>query len=171
MKISDCFKIGNIYKSHGLKGEVSIYLMDEAPTDFSQIEMLLIEQSGNLVPFFIESISFKANKAYVKFEDVDSKETADTLRGKQLYLPLEQRETLPKGEYYEEELIGLMVSDQQLGPLGKVTALEKSGLSKLLVIDFEGRELLIPYNSPLILNIDTNKHTISVNLPEGYLDF
>lgn len=170
MNVKDCFRIGNIYKSHGLKGEVSVYLLPDAPADFSDMETFFLEQKGSLVPYFVEAISIKGNRAYVKFEDIKSKEEADALKGLHLYLPLTLREQLPEGDYYEDQLQGLVVSDQHLGALGRVKSIEQSGLSRLLVIDYKNRDLLIPMNSPLIVSIDINKQTINVNLPEGYLD-
>jgi 16S rRNA processing protein RimM len=34
----------------------------------------------------------------------------------------------------------------------------------------EGKEVLIPVNSPFITSINKSKKKISVNLPEGFLD-
>jgi 16S rRNA processing protein RimM len=170
LKSEACFLIGNIYKAHGLKGEVSVYLLPEAPLDFSAIDVVYLLIKGNLVPYFIEDISIKSDKAYVKLEEVDTKESAEGLKGTKLYLPLTQREMLPAGEFYEDELVGLKVSDTNLGVLGVVLGIEQGGLAKLMLVDFNGRELLIPMNSPLIVNIDLTQKSITVNLPEGYLE-
>jgi len=170
LKTEACFLIGNIYKAHGLKGEVSVYLLPEAPLDFSAIDVVYLLIKGNLVPYFIEDISIKSDKAYVKLEEVDGKESAEALKGTKLFLPLRQREALPEGEFYEDELVGLKVSDATLGDLGDVRGIEQCGLAKLLVVNFKEREILIPMNSPLIVNIDPVQKSITVNLPEGYLE-
>ena len=164
------FQIGNIFKAHGLKGDVSVFLNSEAPLNFDAIEVIFFQQNNQMVPYFIEALSIKADKAYVKFEDVDNKEAAEALKGTKLYLPISQRENLPEGEFYKDELIGLVVTDKNAGQLGSVVDLEQSGLAKLMVVDYKGKELLIPMNSPLITKIDTIQKTISVTLPEGYLD-
>ena len=66
MELSDCFKIGYVQKTHGLKGEVTIALEPGAPDDFEAITSIFAEVKGRLIPYFIEEISFKGDKAFVK---------------------------------------------------------------------------------------------------------
>ncbi len=170
MNNTSFFKIGNIFKAHGLKGEVSVYLLPDAPEHFNETTAIFLKIKGSLVPYIIEGLSLKHDRAFLKLEDVDNKEAADLLKGTELYLPTEQRPELPKGEFYNEELIGFEVSDAKMGKLGQVSEVQQSGLSRLLAVSHQDREVLIPLNTPLIVSINMNNRTISVNLPEGYLD-
>jgi len=38
MTIDDCYQLGYIVKTHGLKGEVQIYLDVDAPSDYRNLE-------------------------------------------------------------------------------------------------------------------------------------
>jgi 16S rRNA processing protein RimM len=46
----------------------------------------------------------------------------------------------------------------------------KAGPNRLLALDHNGKEVLIPVNSPFITRINKSKKMITVNLPEGFLD-
>jgi 16S rRNA processing protein RimM len=46
----------------------------------------------------------------------------------------------------------------------------QAGPNKLLSIDHNGKEVLIPVNSPFITGINKSKKKISVTLPEGFLE-
>jgi 16S rRNA processing protein RimM len=122
------------------------------------------------VPYFIESISIRDTKAYVKFEDIDSIDDAQGISKRALYLPKSTRVKSARGEFYDDEVIGFDVEDESAGNLGKVTTVVDAGSNKLLVIVNAGKEVLIPVNGPFITSINKSKKKVSVNLPEGFLD-
>lgn len=170
MDINSYFKIGLILKPHGLKGEVTISL-DDHTIDFGSLETIFLEEKENrLVPFFIVSASVKGEKAYVKFEDVDSIEAAHKISKKGLYLSKSARPKSGRGEFYDDEIQGFEVADEKHGILGNVTEVIQTGANRLLAVDHNGKEVLIPINSPLITSINKSKRKISVDLPEGFLD-
>ena len=170
MKLADAYKIGFILKPHGLKGGVTISLDNDIGIDASMLKSVFIEMQGDLVPFFIESISVNGTKAFVKFEEIDSIEQAEDISKKILMLPKSERPKSGRGEFYEDEIIGFHVSDETLGALGSIEDIVTAGPNKLLLLDHAGREVLIPINSPFIISINKSKKKIVVNLPEGFLD-
>lgn len=170
MKTEDCIKVGYVLKPHGLKGEVTIALDPDFPDDAEGINSIFIDFNNNLVPYFISSISLKGNKAFVKFDEVDTPEAARDISRKSLFLPRSIRPKSARGEFYDDEIIGFEVTDENAGPLGKVIEVSQAGPNKLLVIRHDGKEVLIPVNSPFIKSVNKSKGTISVVLPEGFLD-
>lgn len=84
--------------------------------------------------------------------------------------PKKLRPSLPKGEFYNDEVIGFEVSDEALGLLGKVTEIQESGVARHLVVDHSGKEIMIPLNGPFIKSLNKSKKRIAVDLPEGFLD-
>lgn len=170
MNINDCYKIGYIQKPHGLKGGVSIALDDEAPENFDELESVFIEQNNRLVPHFIEAVSVRGDKAFVSFEDINTPDQASSISRCAIYLPKSTRPKSGRGEFYDDEVVGFEVSDAEVGLLGKVTAITDAGPNKLIAVDYEGKEVLIPVNSPFIKSINKSKRKISVELPDGFLD-
>ena len=173
MEISACFNIGYVVKTHGLKGEVTISLNGYSVDDLTSVQKvypLFIEINNRLVPYFIQSISESGTKAFVKFEDVDTIEEASKLAKRSLYLQKTARAKTPRGDFYDDEIIHFSVTDEVLGPLGNVVEVVQAGPNRLLVLDHNGKELLIPVNGPFIKRLNKSKKSITVSLPEGFLD-
>lgn len=170
MTIENCYKIGYIQKPHGLKGQLTIALDPEGPEDFAGIDHIFVEVKERLLPYFIESISMKGNKAFLKLEEVDTLEQASLISRSSLYLPKSVRPKSPRGEFYDDEVIGFVVRDSAVGLLGKVTEVVQAGPNKLLSVSYQQREILIPVNAPFIDGVNKTKKRITVTLPEGFLD-
>lgn len=170
MTTETCYKVGYIMKPHGLKGEVTISLDPEAPEDFHEIDTVFVGVGERLLPYFVESISIKGSKAYLKLEDVDSHETAQNISRSAIYLPKSSRPGSTQGEFYDDEVIGFAVEDTTVGGLGDVTEIVQAGPNKLLSVNAGGKEILIPLNGPFIDSIDKSGKRITVTLPDGFLE-
>jgi 16S rRNA processing protein RimM len=170
MDIRDCYKIGFVLKPHGLKGEVTISIDEDAPNEFDELESIFLARGETMVPYFIEAISLKGEKAYVKFEDVDSADEAKAICKHALYLPKSARPKSLRGEFYDDEITGFSVTDENQGLLGTITEVTAAGPNKLIAVDHQGKEVLIPVNSPFIISVNKSKKKITVNLPDGFLD-
>jgi 16S rRNA processing protein RimM len=171
MDLSAYYKIGYVMKTHGLRGEVTISLSPVAP-DLEEIDALFIEQKGSLVPHFIESHSLKSEKAFVKFEGTENIEHAERLKGCSIYLMKESRPRSGRGQFYFDEVVDFIVTDEGSGLLGHVVAVSSQANNPQLIIhrDKNKKEILIPINGPFIKSVNKSKKTISVSLPDGFLD-
>jgi 16S rRNA processing protein RimM len=170
MNQESCFKIGVIAKPHGLKGEVTV-LLEDSQVDWENLKSaFILTKAGQFVPYFIETISVRGSKAFLKFEDVNSPELAASISKREIFLPKSERPKSGKGEFYDDEITGFEVSDETVGALGVVVGVEMSGVNRLVVVKGNDKEVLIPVNSPFILSINKSRKKISVNLPEGFLD-
>lgn len=165
MNVSDCVKIGYIVKTHGLKGEVTLSLSPDY--DLSTGDVLFVETQFGLAPYFVERISYTGKKVYARLSGVESVEVASELTGGSVYIEKSKRPKLDKGEYYDDELVGLQVWDgkKDLGPV--IQVINQTTLRYLEVGD---EKILIPINGPFIKSISKGKKRIEVELPEGFLD-
>jgi 16S rRNA processing protein RimM len=168
MQKKDCYLIGYISKTHGLKGEVTVILSE--PVTIASLPSVYVEIRNNLVPYFIESFSERPDKVFIKFEEVQTAQQASALKGCGLFLSKENRPRLTRGNFYNDEVIGFEVTDEKLGLLGVLQQVMQSGPNQLLQIHAKGKEILIPVNSPFIRSVNKSKKTINVLLPDGYLD-
>jgi len=169
MQLASSYKIGFVLKPHGLKGEVTVSLDDEAPDDLETLKSVFLEKDGRLEPYFVESISVKGNKAYLKLEDIDSPEAAAKIARQSIHLPKVERPKSARGEFYDDEIVGFEVYEEDR-LLGQIREVMKAGPNKLLVLDHDNKEVLIPVNGPFITSINKSKKRITVSLPEGFMD-
>lgn len=170
MKADSCYKMGFIMKPHGLKGEVILALDPQAPEDLGSVKTIFVEVREQLLPFFVESVSKKGSKAYLKLEEVNNREEAEKISKSPIFLPKSSRPRSGRGEFYDDEIIGFEVTDTALGDLGKITEVIQAGPNKLLSVDYRGKDVLVPINSPFIDTINKSRKKITVTLPAGFLD-
>lgn len=171
MDINECFYVGKIVKKYSFKGELLIKLDTDEPEQFENLESVLINLRGNLVPFFIESSQLhKSELLRIKFEDVDTEDDADSLIKSELYLPLSFLPELEGDKFYYHEIIGFNVEDKNFGNVGIITGVNDSTAQALFEIDRNGTEILIPMNDEFISKVDKLNKTIFVETPEGLID-
>lgn len=68
----------------------------------------------------------------------------------------------------ENDLVGKQVEDKNLGPIGKIEDMSGTQTQKHLVVDYDGREVMIPYVDEIVISVEDN--VVKTNLPEGILE-
>lgn len=169
MGFDDCYLLGQLVKTHGLRGELVAHLDVDYPEEYLELESVFVDQNGKLIPFFIESIAIRGDKAYIAFEDIENIDQATPLVSSSLYLPLDNLPKLPVGKYYYHQLIGLNLynGDELVGSVKEVYDLPNN---RLLGVDHQGTEVLIPLEDEIIKTVDLDKGEIRADLPEGLID-
>ncbi len=172
MTIDDCYQLGYVVKTHGLKGEVQIYLDVDSPNEYKNLESVFVRKGQQLVPFFIESISMNGVKAIVAFEDVLDLKGAQELKGHELYLPLNALPELDGDEFYLHEILGFQLEDSSTSTVvGRIENVIESGPQLLLsVLTKDENEVLIPYDRSLLKELDRGNQRLKLRVPEGLLD-
>lgn len=172
MRIDDCYQLGYVTKTHGLQGEVNVFLDVDFPEAYEEMESVFLQLSGSgtLIPFFIENLRFQKENLILKFEDIDTIEQAESLLKAVLFLPLDQLPQLEEGQFYFHEIIGYQVEDQNEGPLGTVKDVYEAGDQYLIAMDYQSHEVLIPINDDILLKVDQDQQKVYTQLPEGLLD-
>lgn len=169
MKIEDCYQLGEVIKTHGLKGEVSILLDVDYPTAYAEMESVFVEQNGKLVPFFIDHIQINGNKALIGFEEIETLDQATLLVKCKLYLPLSMLPHLQEDQYYYHELPNCDVYEGETF-IGKVKEVIDLNGNELLSVVKEDKEILIPIKDEIILKFDRRLNRLEVVLPTGLID-
>lgn len=163
----EVYKIGRLGKAHGIKGEIS-FLIDDDVFERVDADYLVLDIDGILVPFFIEEYRFKTDSnVLMKFDGIDTQERARELTGCDVYFPRALAED-DEDTLSWAEMIGYSLIDAQTGQdIGIIASVDDATINILFELE-DGR--LIPASEELITNIDTKKHQIAINLPEGILE-
>ncbi|MFY0607380.1 MAG: 16S rRNA processing protein RimM [Cyclobacteriaceae bacterium] len=169
MGFGECYQLGNVVKTHGLKGQVVIFLDVDDPSEYKKLESVFIDINGKLIPFFIESLNLQGDRAIVTLDEIASIEDATPLIGKDLYLPLRNLPDLPEGKYYYHQLPGLDVVEGGTY-IGLVKEVFQMPNNNLLAVDHKGVEVLIPLSDGVVKKVNLSENKIEVVLPEGLLD-
>ncbi|MCT1451408.1 ribosome maturation factor RimM [Corynebacterium sp. p3-SID1145] len=161
--------IGRVVKSHGIKGEVAVDLLtDEAEARFSVGEVLHGRQAGKEQDLTIKTVRPHQKRLLVSFEEIPDRTAADSVRGMKFYAaPLERDED--SDEYYDHELIGLRVL-QGGEEIGTVTGVMSTPGRKILEVDYNGKEVLVPFVMDIVPEIDLDEGYLVITPPEGLLE-
>jgi len=166
----DCFQIGVFTKTHGLNGELVLFVENDFPEKYEE-ESIFVDIDGGLVPFFIEEegLNTRNHTSYrIKLEDIDSSEKAERFVNCPVYLS--------KDLFTEEDTMGLnmlegfILFDEEKGELGKIERIDDFSGNIVFTVFVNSNEVMIPLVEEQVLDIDYDKGTIKLQLPEGLLD-
>ena len=107
----------------------------------------------------------------VKLNSVDTPEDTARYRNQLVYVTAADRPPLPKGQFYVHELIGFDVVDEDQKSIGKLTEIMQTGANDVYVVTrLDGKEILLPVISSVVLNIDADRRLIRVHLLDGLIE-
>jgi 16S rRNA processing protein RimM len=171
MDKNQCFSLGKITKSHGLKGEVIIYLDVDDPEKYAKLDALFLDIKGQLIPFIIEQIQIRGKKSILKIEDINTIEQAEPYINAEVWLPLNALPKLKGKSFYYHDVIGYSIFDLTANAaIGNIKAIYESTGNDLFAVDHEGIEILVPIVDEFISEINHNEKQITLKLPEGLLE-
>jgi len=164
--------IAEILRERGNIGEVLARSASDVPGRMESVrEAQLRMPDGSDQAVKLESAWLHNESWVLKFAGINSIDAARALRGADLWVPRTERGALPKGEYFQSDLIGCKVLDEKDGRvLGVVEGFEQYGGPPLLEVSSEDGEVLIPFVPAICVAVDLANRSISVDLPDGLLE-
>ncbi len=176
------FAVAHLLRPRGNKGELAAELLTDFPERLTKLAQVFLpgQNGAEPRPVTVKKCWLSQNhkgQAVFHFENVNSINDAETLRGLDVLLPIERRVTLPAGHYFVSDLVGCAVFES-CAPhtkLGVVSSVEFPGEdfagTPLLVVDkhpsTQRGELLIPLAEDICTRVDVSACRIEVVLPEG----
>ncbi|MCD4728579.1 MAG: ribosome maturation factor RimM [Pirellulales bacterium] len=170
MNKNDFFYLGRIVKAYGKKGELNVVLDTDNPENYKDLKSVFLDLKGNLIPYFIENIQIKNNKAIIKLKDVLTPEIAEMFVNAEIFLPLDQLPKLTDNKFYYHDIIGYSIIDKTYGSIGKVEKVLDLPQQAILQIKHKNKEILVPITDEIIKIVDRNNKQIKIEVPEGLIE-
>ena len=166
IRLEEIAPIGVFGKTHGIKGEINLEL--NIDFDLEGTPYIIVDIEGIFVPFFIEDYRYKSDSvALVLFEDIDTEEHIRPFFGKKAYV---KKEALREDENDEMSInyyVGFTMLTPQRQIIGQIIEIDDSTANVLFVLD---NDALVPVGAVEVLDLDADKHTMIVEIPEGLLE-
>lgn len=160
----DFLEVGSVVKVHGTKGELKFNLTQS----FTLKDWAFLEFRGKPVPFYIDYTKAEFDdEIIIKLGGIDTIEQANNLIGKLLLLPSKQVKNSKNTDDWD--LAGYQMIDQKQGELGTIVEVIENTYQSLAMLNFQGRELLVPLVEEIVLEINDTKKEVFVDLPDGLL--
>lgn len=158
--------IGEILAPRGTKGKIKIKVLTDFPERFAPDSVVYV----NHQPMTVASTEWYKGKATVKFNFIDSFEDAERLRGQPIEIHYSQLKSLPEGEYYHFELIGLEVLTTEGELLGKITEILSAKSNDNYIVTGARGQLLIPAIDDVVKSVDLNRGQVIIEPIAGLLN-
>jgi 16S rRNA processing protein RimM len=142
--------VARILGAKGLAGAVRLESLTDRPERLTVGAALFLE--GETAPRRVRQAELGGKVPVVALEGIDTRESAEALAGQ--YLEVD-RDDLPAGSFYWDQIVGLRVTDEAGAELGDVVEVFRAGENEVYrVTDAEGGELLLPALRDVIREID-----------------
>jgi len=154
---------GQIVNTHGVRGEVKLLPQGIEADWLTECGTFYI----NGTPY--SSIAARVHKGclLVKLKGIDDMDAALALKGKTVTVRREEV-PLPEGEYFDEELIGLIARDAETGEeIGRVEEVLIYPAHKIYAVRGGKDEYLVPAVPAFIENVDVKAGTMDIHVLEG----
>lgn len=167
---NEFFYLGTLTKPFGLKGGLCAFFDTDNPENYTTLPAVFLDLDGEKIPYNIESITYRgSNQFIIQFEGLNADEARD-LVGVELYLPLSELPKLPGNRFYFHEVIGFNVIDETQGEIGTCREFLEVSNNPIMLIDHDGKEILIPASQQFVTLVDREKHELHIQAPEGLID-
>ncbi len=156
--------VGKIGAPHGVRGCSKLTSFTHPSTEILEYSPLYVQQNDSYIELNYKIEISNANALIIKVKDVDDREQAKFLTHKLVLIEHSQLKTLPKDEFYWEDLIGLFVEDENGLSIGTVTKILETGSKDVLVIENNDNTILVSFRmGESILKVDINNRILIVN--------
>jgi 16S rRNA processing protein RimM len=163
--------VGRVGRPHGVRGASFVEPWTDDPDERFAAGTVLVTDPAAAGPLTVTSSSTSGGKLVVQFEGVDDRNAAEALRGARLLIASVDRPQLDDpDDFYDTDLIGLTGRTTDGADLGPVIDVLHAGGSDYLVLDRDGRELLVPFVHAIVPSIDLAGRVVVIDPPEGLLD-
>jgi 16S rRNA processing protein RimM len=161
--------VGRVGRAHGIKGEVAVEVRtDEPERRFAPGSVLGAPGNRALT---VSSFRWHQGRLLVRFDELRDRTSAEVFRGAELTVLVDPGE-LPGDpeEFYDRQLIGLSAQTPQGRVVGKVESLVHGAQDLLVIRGEHDREILVPFVSELVPDVDLDAGLLVVADLPGLLE-
>ncbi len=153
--------------AHGIRGELKCRVVTDFPKRrFRRGTSVYIRGDAHV----IEAARIQGQTVLLKLEDVADRSQAETLRGADLEVRTEDALSLPRGQFYWHQVIGLSVKHATtLEDLGTVSDIIETGANDVYVVNGPYGEVLVPAIKDVVKRIAPDEGVMLVEPLPGLL--
>jgi len=162
--------LGKIVTTHGIGGWLKFNPYNRQTTVLNPAREIWLEKDRTRSRHEIEKSRPYKSQFLVKLSGVDRIDDAEPWVGSILYVAERDLDSLPSGEYYHYQVIGLEVFDTKGERIGVVARTWSTPGGELYVVNGAFKEHLIPAVKEIIEKVDFAAGKMVINPPKGLLD-
>ncbi len=157
--------VARVARPFGLRGEIKTDILTEYPKELARLRTVYLGPEHT--PWTVETVRLHKGAALFKLAGCDDRNAADQLRGMLVQIAREDAVPLEPDEFYEHQIVGMTVLEEDGTALGQVSEIISTGANDVLVVLGPEGELLLPLIEQVILEVDLEQDHMIVHLLEG----
>ena len=162
--------VARIGRAHGVLGEATIEVRTDQPEDRFYIGSVLATEPTTFGPLTITSVRDHNGTLLLGFQGVNDRNQVEELRNVLLLAEVDIEAVSSKDDFHVQQLLQCQVSTQDGVELGPVTDVINLPGQDVLAVDYNGREVLIPFVKAIVPVVDVKNRKITIVPPAGLLD-
>ena len=162
--------VARIGRAHGVLGEATIEVRTDQPEDRFYIGSVLATEPTTFGPLIITSVRDHNGTLLLGFKGVNDRNQVEELRDVLLLAEVDIEADSTEDDFHVQQLLQCQVSTQDGLEIGLVTDVINLPGQDVLAVDYNGREVLIPFVKALGPIVDVKNRKITVVPPAGVLD-
>jgi len=153
--------LGHVSGAHGVSGWVKVHSLTEPRENILEYQPWLLGEARRKTR--VLQGQRHGNRIIALLEGIEDREGAEALSGQDIAVYRDTMAELPPGQFYWEDLVGLVVMLEDGRELGRVDRLLATGANDVLVVKGD-RERLIPFVvGPYVKEVDLEAGRITVD--------
>jgi len=162
--------VGRIGRAHGVRGEVTVEIRTDDPDSRFAIGTTLATDPENKGPLTIRDARFHSGTLLLSFNGFDDRTSVESLRNVLLLSDVNPKEAnATEDDFHISQIVGSSVIDGEGIDWGLVVDVMHLPAQDTLVIDHNGREILVPFVKAFVPKVDIDKKIITVSSIESLL--
>ncbi|UNO39709.1 ribosome maturation factor RimM [Streptomyces sp. MST-110588] len=164
--------VARIGRAHGIKGEVTVEVRTDEPELRLAPGAVLATDPASTGPLTIETGRVHSGRLLLRFEGIKDRTGAEALRNTLLIAEVDPEE-VPEDpeEFYDHQLVDLDVVTVEGIEVGRISEVSHLPYQDLLVVERpDGSEVMIPFVSEIVPEIDLKEQKAVIDPPPGLLD-
>lgn len=147
--------VARIERPFGVKGAVKVRSLSDVPRRIETLtRVTILAPNGTVWETQVTQVRRIADGYIIGLDGLTTPEAAAQWRGGLIQVPRGSAPPLPDGQYYECDLIGLRVQDEQGRELGRLDDIWELPGHHVFVVHAGENETLIPAAKDLIAKVD-----------------
>ena len=166
--------VARVARPHGAAGDLACEIITEFPQRFRRVKHLYLAAARSGQPPTRREVQRarlarrgQTDQLLLKLDGVDDRNAAEALRGALVQVPESQAWKLPRGRFYQHQIVGLQAISTHGRHLGQVRDVLETGANDVYVVQTTSGELLLPAVKDVVKEISPERGVMVVELLPG----
>jgi 16S rRNA processing protein RimM len=161
--------VGTLSRAHGIRGEIKAVLDHASSTLFAKVNTLMVLEGAVLREYLLLSARPMPSCSLLHLGGVTTRDQAEAMQGKLIYVKKESLPPTEPDEIYLYQLEGKKVITLQQEVIGVVDSfIETNAKTPVMVVRGAKGEYLLPVIPDVVLEVNEETNTVTIDLLEGF---